>query len=832
LGIVFRIQVKIKFITAFSCFGGSTIALIEHCKLLESCGHDVEMYGDCDWHFGRFGKSFFTRDLNVNSDDVLIFHGIEMADRPKCKKCLLYLHEQGLFDLRKKVTSGYDAYLFVSESQREYHGKNGFLVPNPVFHLVDSGLNSPPGGNIAGVVGTVQQRKRQHVSIQKALEDGRSSVLVFGDKEEEYFKSHIEPLLSDRVIYRGLYDPSDRMKMYNEFDVLYNFSSDESASLVLGECKIIGKPVVKCEELFECELLSNEEISSIWRNVLMSGERIESLVCVVTYNRKDCVGRWLRAWNNANKFGAKIAVLHAHDGEQPDAEEKENILSHSPDFYVPFKNTELKDLQALMLVIRKQVHIPDWDYLFWFTDDMLPMRKSFLEPFVKKIKKPNAGLVAQCYEPRSISGAGAHVRTVAYAITSEVAERLEFPEDGPPSQRPYYFEFGKKDVYEKHLLKQVTDMGKGFELCHSEVGEDYAHWTSFLDWMWDCHLLGHWREYERIYEDQFSAVQKFEGMKTRKETLITMEQCEEMTLVPRKICPIIPTSTAPIENFVWSVFSLLLRSDPAVLEHFIVGINGPDKRTGDTSLQDSKQAFVEELRDMKWNGRDMPVTLVRTWSRIGHAQTIEQCIPWAHTEFYVSMHDDVIILDDKWCSHINDFHEDDRLICKTFGPPIHQKLNGAGDLLGLTHFNSIFTLCKKSRMKAINASWVGYHVPMDFQIDNLWNYDDFIKWHEKHGIICDRSPPKRDHKYNVLSMDIGCCFIPEIMNKKYRMGEFPNDSIRHFSSMSWCEEGRRNRILEKVHKEVVSLEREIMKEKQFWDLYLKYVDPRIKKKAF
>lgn len=824
-------KMKIKFVTGFSCFGGSTIALIEHCKLLESCGHDVELYGNCDWHIPRYSKSFFLKDLDIGREDVVIAHAIENHERPDCKKCLLYLHEQGLFEIGSKVTSGYDGYIFVSEPQRAYHGRPGPVVPNPIHGLVDASGHSPPGMNIAGVVGTIQHRKRQHISIQRALDDGRSMVLIFGDKEEGYFKQYVEPMLSDRVIYMGLCDPSERMKMYNEFDVLYNFSSDESASLTLGECRIIGKPVVKSEELSEYEILTRDEISSRWREVLMSGEKVETLVCVVTYNRKDCIGRWMRAWNHAEKFGAKIAVLHSHDGECPDAEERENILKYNPDYYIPFRNTELRDMQALIMVVKKQAHLPDWDYLCWFTDDMLPMRKSFLEPFVRKIKKPNVGLVAQCYEPKSISGADAHIRTVAYAITSEVASRLEFPEVGPMPMRPYLFESGTKGVYEKHLLRQVYDMGRDFELCHSEVGDDYAHWTSFLDWMWDCHLLGHWKEYEKIYEDQFSPVQKFDGVKTRKETLITMEQCEEMTLLPRKICAILPTSTAPMESFVLSVFSLLMRSDPDILEHLIVGINGPDRRTGDPSLQDAKQTFVEELRETKWRGKKMPVTLVRTWSRVGHAQTIEQCIPWAHTEFYISMHDDLIILDDKWCSCIDEFYEDERLICKTYGPPIHQKLNEAGEILRLPHFNSIFTLCKKSRMKAINANWIGYHVPMEFEVGNLWNYEDFVGWHEKHD-LCETPPPRKETRYEVLSMDIGCCFIPEIRNKKYRASQFHQDSIRHFIGMSWCEESRKSHFLDKFHKDVVLLEKEIMKEKSFWDIYTKHVSPRIERKAF
>lgn len=815
---------KIKFITGFGGFGGSTIALIEHCKLLSDAGFDVEFYCDSSWAASFFSTKK-TNELKTNEEDILIYHALEMKTRPVCKRCFLYVHEKSVFDLKQKSVSGYDGFIFVDEKQIKYHEKRGFVVPNPMNRMVDKSKHNPPNKNIAGVVGTIQSRKQQKISILKALENGASKVLLFGDKEDNYFEKEILPLLGEKVEYRGFYEPSKRMDMYNEFDVLYHFSSDESASLVFGECKILEKKIIKSKEVTNFEIVDDQEIIEKWKFIFA-----EKLACVVTHNRKNFIDKWLRAWNNADKYGIKIAVLHSCDEGVIKEDEKNNILQHNPDFYIPFKNNELRDLQALMNVVQGKYSLPDFDYLFWFTDDMIPMRRNFINPFLDKIQKPNVGLVTQCYEPKSPSGIEGHIRTVAYAITKDVAKNLEFPQVGPLCERGHYFEYGNEQVFKGHILKQVLDMGKKFELCHSEIGDNYQHWTSFLDWMWDCHLLGHWSEYEKIYESQFSNIQRLEDIKTKKELLITTEQCEDLTLIPQKICCIIPTSTAPIESFVWSIFSLLTRSSPDILEHFIVGINGPDKRTGDPSLQDTKQKFIEELRDLTWHSRSMPVTLVRTWSRIGHAQVIEQCIPWVHTEFYVSMHDDVIILDKNWCDQIYDF-SNEKLICKTFGPPIHQKLNGSGDLLCMPHFNSIFTLCKKSRMKAINASWIGYHVPVEFYIDNFWPYEDFIEWHKKNDLLCEISPTNKSNKYKVLSMDIGCCLIPDIINNKYQMQQFQKNTIRHFSSLSWNEQ-RGKDIASSVHKEVLSLEKELIKNKDFWNLYNKYVTPNVEKKSF
>jgi hypothetical protein len=836
---------KIKFITGFSCFGGSTLALLEHCKILDSAGYDVEFYGDCDWHLNLYKKSKLKKDLIIEPEDILVCHLLEMPERPKCKLALLYLHEQELFNLNSRNISGYDKILFVCESQKEYHNKEGIVIPNPVTNFVDPRLHSPPNKNIVGVVGTIQPRKQQHVSIQRALEDGFEQILLFGNKDEDYFRDFISPLLSENVKYMGLHDPEKRMEMYNQFDILYNFSLDESASLVLGECKILGKPVIKNNCICDFDIVSNETILAKWNLVFSNVQTLDKLVCVVTHDRMDFIDKWLRAWNNSHKFGAKVAVLHAIDGNEPDENQKNNILKHNPDFYIPFKNDrDLKDLKAIMSVAEGKFSLPQWEYLFWFTDDMLPMRRNFLKPFVSKIKKGGVGLVAQCYEPKSIAGRDAHIRTVAYSITKDVANRLKFPDVGLPIERPYFFEHGKSGVYEDHILNQVKKMGYNFELCHSEPNVDnYQHWTSYLDWMWDCHLLGHWSYLQKIYEEQFDEIERLSDVKTTRETLISIDELESKSLIPGKICAIIPTFSAPVENLVWSIFSLLINSDSNVMDHMIVSINGPDPRTGSVEVQDKKQSFIEELRSLKWGNKDMPITLMRTWSRIGHAQTIEQCMPWVHTEFYLSMHDDIIVLEKNWHDKVKEFQNDEKLLLAYWDRPVIRGLtHDSFGRLELPHFSSIFTLCKKSRMKAINASWIGYYVPLEFKIGNFWNYEDFIDWYKKNNLVQLHDIPSKDANFKYLTMDIGGAFISDIFNKKLNISKFSNNTIFHFGSMSWRSEGQQelvglswgnysNGLSKGPFKEIIALEREIKKRPDWWDLYQKYVSPKINKKS-
>ncbi len=853
---------KVKFITGIGNFGGSTIALMEHCRLLNARGYDASMYSFEDWCISKYERARRMSELRIEEDDILVFHLLEQSMRPRCKKCFLYLHEKTLWDLNSRVTTGFDSIVFVSESQKRWHSKEGAVIPNPMGGLVDKGLHSPPGENIAGIVGTIQPRKRQHLSIHKAEMDGRSKVLLFGDYDRDYFKSYVEPLLSERVIYKGLYEPERRMDMYNQFDALYVHSSDESASLALGECRILGKEVVKGEGVEDYEIVSDDEIVVRWQSlfdgesehidescvVVSPGGDCEKLVCVVTYNRKELVSKWLRAWHNADKCGAKIAVLHAIDGEHPPKEERDNILAGRPDYYIPFRNTSLRDMQALLLVIGNMAKLPNWKYLFWFTDDLMPMRRDFLKPIDSKIRLPNVGLVAQCFEPRPKDYLGdavlPHIRTVGYALRREAADELVFPTVGSDRERPYLFEHGRRGFYEDHILNQVLKAGFDFKIAHSDTevtrevdpSSNYIHWADVMNWMWDCHLFANGtnfgtpmsgEDYWRMYERQFVSDEEIDPL-----TLFSAKKCEEMTLIPRKVCAIIPTFSSPMNSFMWSVFSLFLRSDPRELEHVVIGINGPDSRDSSPDgcrLQDTKQRFVEEMRGIKeWDrpGTFNPgaITLVRTWSRIGHAQMLEQCINWVHTKYYLSMHDDVIVMDRDWCGAVAEFESDPRLVAKTWGPALLRKTQRVGSTFELPHFNTIFTLCNKPLMRMVDANWIGYHLKDKFRVGDYLDFNKFMELQSRLGSLETSHPElsiKGDQEYDSCSMDIGAFVHSRISASGLRVSQFADSHVLHLEAVSW----RNRQAAYQMRPEVEQLEREIMSVPQYADIYQRYKEP-------
>lgn len=136
-----------------------------------------------------------------------------------------------------------------------------------------------------------------------------------------------------------------------------------------------------------------------------------------------------------------------------------------------------------------------------------------------------------------------------------------------------------------------------------------------------------------------------------------------------KLTVIIPTSESPFSCFARSLCSIILNSDISKIDQIIVSINGPDQRTGPTLIQDKKQEFCNELKDI-----GLPITVVRTWSRIGYSSPVEICIPLVNTEFYLLMHDDVLVTNNKWQNEFDSWSSDSDIEALVSLPVFSNKL--------------------------------------------------------------------------------------------------------------------------------------------------------------
>lgn len=318
---------------------------------------------------------------------------------------------------------------------------------------------------------------------------------------------------------------------------------------------------------------------------------------------------------------------------------------------------------------------------------------------------------------------------------------------------------------------------------------------------------------------------------------MSIEECVERTHLKEKVTAIIPTSNAPIECLLWSVFSLLLRSKPnGMLEHFCVNINGPDERTGDPKPQDIKQKFLEELRDMEWfhvnnsSSRPMPLTVIRAWSRVGYAETLEMALSWVHTDSYLCMHDDVIITNTEWDKELKDKFYSDPNVALAYAPKLldcdcDYAIHRGMYLLRLPQINTAFLAAKKSWIMKSGASWTGYHIPSDdnflqFDISELPDQDEFFKYYEDKNLMPEKI--QTVELYNFVRQEIGAWIYYKLCQLGAKFAKL-EDSVIHFEQMSNSSQEVQEKKISEHKEDIEKLENEIMAHPAYSTLYKKYM---------
>jgi len=326
--------------------------------------------------------------------------------------------------------------------------------------------------------------------------------------------------------------------------------------------------------------------------------------------------------------------------------------------------------------------------------------------------------------------------------------------------------------------------------------------------------------------------------------LLDIDEAVELTRLEKKITTIIPTSAAPIECFMWSIFSWLLRADPKdYIEHFIVVINGPDKRTGDPTIGDKKQAFLEELRNLKWwrtdkpqNKKDMPLTVMRAWSRIGHPEAVEMAVPWVHTEAYLITHDDVFIIKDNWLRDTDKAFWDRPEVAISYGTPfmmccqqdsaMHQNKH----LLRFPHLLCAFLLCKKKILSKLGSSWCGYSIKTDpFLLkDKVGDVAAFKKYYA--DLQLNDNPSQEEQPYEFISMEMGAWHFYNAVQAGYKFSQLDQNMLIHLGAMSWEVDTGKKRRIEHYQDEIFKLEQLIYRHPEYSRLYLKYLPEDYKNK--
>lgn len=177
-----------------------------------------------------------------------------------------------------------------------------------------------------------------------------------------------------------------------------------------------------------------------------------------------------------DKCNQKVAIIHNCDGNE--------IINfkEKPDFYFRRPNIGM-DIGAFQWFIKQNTD----DIIYWFTDDQIPMKKNLLRLFQDKINIENVGLVGHNYSPKNI-------RTTAFAIKKEVADKIKFPEPVTTREECLQFEHGFNN-----LTDQVLNMGYKVLGVHGEGESGEVRYSNYL---WDNHYyegLNLWKEFEKEF---------------------------------------------------------------------------------------------------------------------------------------------------------------------------------------------------------------------------------------------------------------------------------------------------------------------------------------------
>jgi hypothetical protein len=146
-----------------------------------------------------------------------------------------------------------------------YSGPYTF-IPNPKEPLVK--IDKPELDLVAGVIGTIEDRKQTHTSIERAFADGCTKIKLFGVRGDiGYIRKHmLEHLEDPRVEYMGF--TTDKQAMYNSIGRVYHSSKGEVSCLVKDECSYTGTKFFGNKETeHQISPLSNEEILKLWEAI-------------------------------------------------------------------------------------------------------------------------------------------------------------------------------------------------------------------------------------------------------------------------------------------------------------------------------------------------------------------------------------------------------------------------------------------------------------------------------------------------------------------------------------------------------------------------------------
>lgn len=270
-------------ISGYGGHGGSTVAHINLCNLLNSKGLPTTFVSPGDWSRKcRFRNiTDFANNLIPYKGASVIYHFLNPGMFSKVpgslgnhfNKLILSCHETNIYPLKDHFGNGFgtlDTVHMVSQSQKDWHGiedERIKIIPN-VISKVNKVGNSTSG--IAGVVGSIDRHKRTERAILRAVGDGFKAVKVIGHVSDPEYLEEIKKNLPGNtatIQFVGHVDGADNV--YKNLEAVYHASTRETFNYIKPECVQAGVRYVGVESAESgAEYWELDDIFKAWKEIL------------------------------------------------------------------------------------------------------------------------------------------------------------------------------------------------------------------------------------------------------------------------------------------------------------------------------------------------------------------------------------------------------------------------------------------------------------------------------------------------------------------------------------------------------------------------------------
>ncbi len=177
------------------------------------------------------------------------------------------------------------------------------------------------------------------------------------------------------------------------------------------------------------------------------------VVAVIVFNRIQNIQQWIGLWLKSNTQDAELVIIHNFKNES-DRHAYHSHCQKANVRYIARPNVGF-DIGAFADVCKNRLpEFPqDYDLLLWCTDDIQPIRPTFIKEFLTEMKP---GVSAACYEVSK--EVKPHIRTTGFMVRREDLPKIIFNVD-PIRTKPECYDFEHRHP-DNTLIDQMKKLGR------------------------------------------------------------------------------------------------------------------------------------------------------------------------------------------------------------------------------------------------------------------------------------------------------------------------------------------------------------------------------------